>query len=105
MNTILKKTADILIDSGYAEGYVHKKDGILLYWIYPEIDNTYEPIQPFEDTIEGIHQLFVIWNYLCKNHQSLLIKCGDHVRPNCLSEWDEKQYIIDRTMWCLQELS
>lgn len=58
-----------------------------------------------EDTLEGRRQADAIFNWLIRNHQSLLLRCRDHIQAPKLSEWDERQYMLDRIKWCLEELA
>ena len=95
MNKQLQKCAEILVESGYLVNY-SKTDNKFIHTMDMTID-------PFADTLEGMHQLFAIWNWLNRNHQNLLIRCN--VLPASLSEWDELDYIIRRAKWCIEELT
>jgi hypothetical protein len=112
MTDELNKIASILVDCGYgshAEQFYggtnsnhEKTKGIRHYWVIIR-EHEREEIDPYADTLEGRRQLESVWNWIMQNKQNLLIQCTE--QPPVLSEWDDRDYIIRRTKWCIKQLT
>ena len=117
MNNPLKKAAEILVECGYAD-YIGTWRGAnrddntdtdewhRLEWHFRgkgkdmHVHKSPEIVNPFADTIEGIHQAHAIEDYLYKNKHDL----WTHLSSGKSSPASQHQWRLNKIRWCLEEL-
>ena len=110
-SSISKKCAEILVEAGYADGYLDLNEGRgntpLYHLVWTSSDrctiNGNEDISVFADTLEGRRQADAIENYLVLEHYGLWF-ASKQIENNKTPVLPRRKWRLDRIKWCIQEL-
>ncbi len=104
MTNTNKKAAEILVECGYCDSFVHDIAGeFLAHWNKPESSGVYEIIDFAADTLEGRRQAEAIEDYLHDKHPDILEQSKRFCRVPC--PYNGRQKRLDRMDWSLEQLT
>ena len=79
---IMEKAGELLVDMGY--GFDSRINSSDVIWISTDPKKTYreEPVDPFDDTLDGVHQLHALEDWFIANKRKLLNTVAAETDPN-----------------------